>query len=203
MYLKSTISIRKVGTPDFIEELRRRSFPDALDNDIVANVGANQLTLPYLNQTGFRNPVLVEEVDGLGISIPDPDFTFPDVPHAVGPSFPIDVIDVHTQDTRVMSVSDFISHFDIPLEQRATNDVFNCLSLEVSDSALGDLIEPPAVARKLCWVNNVWPHSPGPWDSMKPPQVQKYCIMSMKDSFTGRNQNGKLLHSFSGRRKTL
>jgi hypothetical protein len=85
-----------------------------------------------------------------------------------------------------MSVSEFVSHFDIPLEERATNDVFNCLSLEVSDSALGDLIEPPAVARKLCWVNNVWPHSVSEWES-KPPQVQKYCIMSMKDSFTGKD----------------
>ncbi len=49
----------QVGTADFIEELRRRSFPDALDNDVATEVSAAQLTLPYLNQTGFRNPILV------------------------------------------------------------------------------------------------------------------------------------------------
>lgn len=178
----------QVGTADFIEELRRRTFPDALENDIVSDVSAAQLTLPYLNQTGFRNPILVDEFEGLGLNLPDEDFAFSDIPHAVGPNVAVDIIDVHTQDTRLMTVSDFVSHFDIPLEERATNDVFNCLSLEVSDTALGDLVEPPSVVRKLCWVNNVWPHSGSDWDSTKPPQVQKYCIMSMKDSFTG-NQN--------------
>jgi hypothetical protein len=29
--------------------------------------------------------------------LPDPDFSFSDVPHAVGPSQQIDIIDVHTQ----------------------------------------------------------------------------------------------------------
>jgi len=43
-----------VGTQDFIEELQRRTFPDALENDVVAMISGSQLTLPYLNQTGFR-----------------------------------------------------------------------------------------------------------------------------------------------------
>ena len=38
----------------------------------MADVSGTQLTLPYLNQTGFRNPVLVEEVEGLGLGMPDP-----------------------------------------------------------------------------------------------------------------------------------
>jgi len=46
-----------------------------------------------------------------------------------------------------MSLSTFCSAFDIPLEDRAMSEVFNCLSLEVSDTVLGDLIEPPTVAR--------------------------------------------------------
>ena len=62
----------QVGTADFIEELQRRTFPEALDNNVVADVSGTQLTLPYLNQTGFRNPVLVEEVEGLGLGMPDP-----------------------------------------------------------------------------------------------------------------------------------
>ena len=61
----------QVGTADFIEELQRRTFPEALDNNVVADVSGTQLTLPYLNQTGFRNPVLVDEMEGLGLGMPD------------------------------------------------------------------------------------------------------------------------------------
>ena len=48
-------------------------------------------------------------------------------------------------------------------------------------------LTPPRVARQLCWVNNVWPKlisKDQDWSS-DPPEVQKYCIMSMKNAFTG------------------
>ena len=48
-------------------------------------------------------------------------------------------------------------------------------------------LTPPRVARQLCWVNNVWPKLKSKdqdWSS-DPPEVQKYCIMSMKNAFTG------------------
>ena len=38
------------------------------------------------------------------------------------------------------------------------------------------------MARKLCWVNNVWPSAPELKHTK--PQVQKYCIMSMQNSYT-------------------
>jgi len=45
---------------------------------------------------------------------------------------------------------------------------------------------PPLVARMLCWVTNVWPHTvQEKWEGGEPPQVQKYCITSMKGSYTG------------------
>ena len=45
---------------------------------------------------------------------------------------------------------------------------------------------PPLVARMLCWVTNVWPHTvQEKWDGGEPPQVQKYCITSMQGSYTG------------------
>jgi hypothetical protein len=69
------------------------------------------------------------------------DFGLEDVPHAVGGKVQIDVIDVHTQDTRLMTLQNFCQNFRIPLEDRATSEVLNCLSLEVSDSALGDQVQ--------------------------------------------------------------
>ena len=51
---------------------------------------------------------------------------------------------------------------------------------------LGDEVMPPLVARMLCWVTNVWPHTvQEKWDGGEPPQVQKYCITSMQGSYTG------------------
>ena len=70
-------------------------------------------------------------------------------------------------------------------------NVYNCLSLEVSSHPMGDKVQPPLVARKLSWVNNVWPSAQQQISAsvnntaMPPPQVQKYCIMSMKNAFTG------------------
>lgn len=41
------------------------------------------------------------------------------------------------------------------------------------------IIEPPLIARKLDWANTIWPQS---YEGR--PQVQKYCLMSVKDSYT-------------------
>lgn len=41
------------------------------------------------------------------------------------------------------------------------------------------IIEPPLIARKLDWANCIWPES---YEGR--PQVQKYCLMSVKDSYT-------------------
>lgn len=69
----------------------------------------------------------------------------------------------------------------VPLEERTSP--LNCLSLEISDTPLGAKVQPPGVARRLCWVNNVWPPM-SQWDGGKPPQVSRYCILTMEDSFT-------------------
>lgn len=50
--------------------------------------------------------------------------------------------------------------------------------------SLSPMVEAPYIARKLDWVNSVWPRD-WPEDSdIKRPEVQKYCLMGVKDSFT-------------------
>lgn len=45
---------------------------------------------------------------------------------------------------------------------------------------MSELVEVPAIARKLSWVENYWPD-----DSVFPkPFVQKYCLMGVQDSYT-------------------
>merc|ERR1719334_1618998 len=77
-----------------------------------------------------------------------------------------------------MTLDQFSRSFHDDQDER----VLNCLSLEISNTPLSEILTPPLVARKLCWVNNVWPSS----NTLKSPkpQVGKYCIMSKKDSYT-------------------
>ena len=60
-----------------------------------------QLTLPFLNASGFCRPIMIDacEAEGLGLMLPDAEFTSDDVPAVVdgGRERLIDVIDVHSQ----------------------------------------------------------------------------------------------------------
>lgn len=42
------------------------------------------------------------------------------------------------------------------------------------------LVEPPYIARKLCWAYNFWPQD----SPFKRPEVQKYCLIGAQDSYT-------------------
>jgi hypothetical protein len=111
-----------VGTIDFVEELRNRIMPDvglsSANGNIITNGNdrgndfdnsdvvtclpdGRQLTLPFLNSSGFCRPILVDVCDpeGLGLVIPDAEFTSDDVPSVVdgGRERIIDIIDVHSQ----------------------------------------------------------------------------------------------------------
>ena len=165
----------QVGTKMFVEELSKRMFSPS--EDVVMTVSGPSLTLPYLNQSGFSCPLLVTDKEGLGISVPAPDWGVSNVCQSLGQDYVLDIIDCHRQKTCQMTIDQFSQNFTDPHSDR----VLNCLSMEITDLPLNDILTPPLVARKLCWVNNVWPSNPLKYTK---PQVQKYCIMSMKGSYT-------------------
>ena len=167
----------QVGTKMFVEELSKRCFSPS--EDVVVSVTGTSLTLPYLNTSGFTTPLLVRDKDGLGITVPPPGWGVNNVCSALGQDHVLDIIDCHRQKTCQMTIDQFSQNFSDPGSDR----VLNCLSLEMSGLAsMTDLLLPPLVARKLCWVNNVWPSSTSL--TYTKPQVQKYCIMSMAGSYT-------------------
>jgi lysine-specific demethylase PHF8 len=45
---------------------------------------------------------------------------------------------------------------------------------------LSNLVETPRIVRKLSWVENLWPEE----CVFERPNVQKYCLMSVRDSYT-------------------
>jgi hypothetical protein len=57
-----------------VEELGKRFFSPA--DDVMMKVSGRQLTLPYLNQSGFSHPILVTDRDGLSMTLPQVSFLF-------------------------------------------------------------------------------------------------------------------------------
>lgn len=53
------------------------------------------------------------------------------------------------------------------------NNIYLC-------SRLSNLVETPKIVRKLSWVENLWPEE----SVFERPNVQKYCLMGVKDSYT-------------------
>ena len=52
--------------------------------DVVVKLNGSQLTMDYLEETGFNEPILVQKKDGLDMSMPAPTFYISDVENYVG-----------------------------------------------------------------------------------------------------------------------
>uniref|UniRef100_A0A8C1MCR8 JmjC domain-containing protein n=1 Tax=Cyprinus carpio TaxID=7962 RepID=A0A8C1MCR8_CYPCA len=88
----------------------------------------------------------------------------------------IDVIDVARQADSKLKLGEFVKYYYQPERPK----VLNLISLEFSDTRMGDLVEVPEIVQKMSWVENYWPD-----DSFFPkPFVQKYCLIGMKNSYT-------------------
>ncbi|XP_066588907.1 histone lysine demethylase PHF8-like isoform X2 [Prorops nasuta] len=168
----------QTGTPVFIRELKSRHFPKA--DEIVKHVRGQQLTLQYLQTNGFENPIIVDGKDGLDMTVPPTNFSVYDVESYIGGDRDMDVIDVTRQSNIRMKLRDFVEYYNSPSRTR----VFNVISLEFTNTGLSPMVEAPYIARKLDWVNSVWPRDWPEESDLKRPEVQKYCLMGVKDSFT-------------------
>ncbi|XP_046405533.1 histone lysine demethylase PHF8-like isoform X2 [Ischnura elegans] len=166
------------GTPVFIEELRSRHFPSA--DDITLKMHGQQLTVQYLQRTGFNDPILIPHREGLGMTVPADTFSVSDVEYYVGSERKVDVIEVTNQTGIRMKLGEFVKYFKKPKRTK----VLNLISLEFTGTPLSSLVEAPYIARKLDWLNQVWPADPGDDENLIRPQVEKYCLMSVKDSYT-------------------
>uniref|UniRef100_A0A674MAG5 PHD finger protein 8 n=1 Tax=Takifugu rubripes TaxID=31033 RepID=A0A674MAG5_TAKRU len=164
----------KTGSSQFVRELRSRTFPNA-DEVLLKPTGA-QLTVEFLEEHSFSVPVMVLRRDGLGMTLPPASFCVSDVEHHIGSDRQIDVIDVSRQCDLKMRLGDFVEYYNSPNRDK----VLNVISLEFSETRLSNLVETPKIVRKLSWVENLWPEE----SIFERPNVQKYCLMGVKDSYT-------------------
>ncbi|XP_061545104.1 lysine-specific demethylase phf2 isoform X1 [Phycodurus eques] len=162
------------GSQVFIKELRSRTFPSA--DDIVIKLNGNQLTMDYLEENGFDEPILVQKKDGLGMSMPPPTFYISDVENYVGPDVGVDVVDVTRQTDSKMKLREFVDYYYSTNRKR----VLNVINLEFSDSRMNSIVESPQIVQSLSWVENYWPEDA----LLGKPKVTKYCLICVKDSYT-------------------
>ncbi|XP_040910891.1 histone lysine demethylase PHF8 [Toxotes jaculatrix] len=164
----------KTGSPQFVRELRSRTFPNA--DEVLLKPSGAQLTVEFLEEHSFSVPVMVLRRDGLGMTLPPSSFSVSDVEHYIGADKEIDVIDVSRQCDLKMRLGDFVEYYNSPNRDK----VLNVISLEFSETRLSNLVETPKIVRKLSWVENLWPEE----SVFERPNVQKYCLMGVKDSYT-------------------
>ncbi|XP_021104160.1 lysine-specific demethylase PHF2 [Heterocephalus glaber] len=162
------------GSQLFIKELRSRTFPSA--EDVVSRVPGSQLTLGYMEEHGFTEPILVPKKDGLGLAVPAPTFYVSDVENYVGPERSVDVTDVTKQKGCKMKLKEFVDYYYSTNRKR----VLNVTNLEFSDTRMSSFVEPPDIVKKLSWVENYWPDDA----LLAKPKVTKYCLICVKDSYT-------------------
>uniref|UniRef100_A0A8C6TA65 Lysine-specific demethylase PHF2 n=1 Tax=Neogobius melanostomus TaxID=47308 RepID=A0A8C6TA65_9GOBI len=158
------------GSQVFIKELRSRTFPSA--DDIVVKLGGAQLSMDYLEENGFNEPILVQKKDGLGMSMPASTFYISDVENYVGPDVSVDVVDVTKQTDSQMKLKEFVDYY-YSTNRKKVLDVIN---LEFSDTRS----DVPQIVRRLSWVENYWPDDA----LLGKPKVTKYCLICVKDSYT-------------------
>lgn len=72
----------QTGTPVFLRELRNRHFKDS--KEVVKYLKGKQLTLQYLQTNGFENPIVIDEKEGLNMTVPPSSFSVFDVENYIG-----------------------------------------------------------------------------------------------------------------------
>uniref|UniRef100_A0A8C9TKU6 [histone H3]-dimethyl-L-lysine(36) demethylase n=1 Tax=Scleropages formosus TaxID=113540 RepID=A0A8C9TKU6_SCLFO len=173
-------------TFDLEEKLRS----DRFSSDRVKRMEGKDFTYEYIQREGLRDPIIFEKPDGLGIKMPDPDFSVNDVKLYVGSRRVIDAMDVNTQKGIEMSMAQWQRYYETPPSQR--EKLYNVISLEFSHTKLENLVKRPTSVDMIDWVDNMWPRhlkerqrdGTNAIVDMQYPKVQKYCLMSVQGCYT-------------------
>ncbi|XP_068758652.1 lysine-specific demethylase 7A-like [Montipora capricornis] len=168
----------QAGTVAFIKELKTRKFKEG--NVVLKLENGKDLTVESFEKNGFNRPILIADKEGLGMVVPDKNFSVMDVERCVGSMRELDVIDVCRQEDQRMRMREWTEYYMNPVKRK----ILNVISLEFSNTSMTHLIRAPAFVREMDWANHVWP-SDLPEDAPhKKPLVQKYCLMGVKNSYT-------------------
>ncbi|XP_041641155.1 lysine (K)-specific demethylase 2Aa isoform X1 [Cheilinus undulatus] len=171
-------------------DLEEKVSSTRFSSDRVLRMEGKDLTYEFVQRGGLRDPILFERPEGLGLKMPEPDFSVNDVKMFVGSRRMIDVMDVSTQKGTEMSMAQWTRYYETPPPQR--EKLYNVISLEFSHTKLETLVHRPTTVDLIDWVDNMWPRhlkerqrdSTNSITDMQYPKVQKYCLMSVEGCYT-------------------
>lgn len=134
------------------------------------------------DEDALREPIIIEQPEGLGMKMPPRDLTVEHVAEYIGEDTPLEVIDVASQSTspgwNLGKWADYVE-----LEPSKREKILNVISLEISGTELADMVLPPKIVRDLDWVENFWPSTRKGKNNVYP-KVQLYCLMGVADAWT-------------------
>ncbi|KAG8748693.1 JmjC domain-containing histone demethylation protein 1 [Ceratobasidium sp. 414] len=151
--------------------------------DTFRRVKGAELTREWLetDPLAMTEPVVVPSPEGLGMRMPDNDFTVSKVAELVGVDTPVEVMDVASQSTAPgWTLGSWAEYYNTPEAQR--EKIRNVISLEVTGTLLAEQITPPRLVREIDWVEHMWPV--GKKGKGQFPKVQLYCLMSVARCWT-------------------
>ncbi|CAH8456131.1 unnamed protein product [Schistosoma turkestanicum] len=172
------------GSKEFVDMLLAREFTSA--DGLVLIMNGCDVSGHSFKTNGFTKPVLVRSKDGLRLKVPLESFSHTDLTRFIDPNIQVDVIDVRQQVEIQMTLQELVDHFSSPSRQV----LLNMLSLEFSKTSLAKFVHPPHVVSELSLVTTCWPEDdPDDLNDIEfvdetAPTVQKYCLLSMKGSYT-------------------
>ncbi|KIM31038.1 hypothetical protein M408DRAFT_327932 [Serendipita vermifera MAFF 305830] len=133
------------------------------------------------DESAMKEPIVVENPEGLGMKMPAKETTVRDIANEIGPDTHVEVIDVLSQSNSPgWTLGKWADYYHSPSHER--DRIRNVISLEVSGTPLGQRILPPRLVRELDWVEKHWPHNKKQLGHY--PKVQLYCLMSVSQCWT-------------------
>jgi Jumonji helical domain len=150
-----------------------------LQNFPAEKFNSQTLTQLWLDTDGFERPVIIENMAGLGMKLPDSSSKLSDIATIIGPKFPIKVIGVGEQSEISANIGDYAHYI---ANRTADHKVLNLISLEVSATRLSGKVQSPSLVREVDWIDKCWPLDRRARGDF--PQVQKYCLCGMAGSYT-------------------
>ncbi|KAG2360732.1 Clavaminate synthase-like protein [Suillus spraguei] len=134
------------------------------------------------DETAMREPIVVENPEGLRMKMPPPEFSVQDVADEVGYETPVEVIDVASQSNSPgWTLGRWAEYYNTEPSKR--DKIRNVISLEISGTKLADQVLPPRLVRELDWVEKFWP-STRKGKGHAYPKVQLYCLMGVASAWT-------------------
>ncbi|KIP03676.1 hypothetical protein PHLGIDRAFT_110576 [Phlebiopsis gigantea 11061_1 CR5-6] len=155
----------------------------AIKADPFKRMNGGEVTVEWLetDPTAMREPIVIENPDGLGLKMPE-DITVAGIAEALGGSTPVEVIDVASQSNIPgWTLGKWAEYYNMESEKR--DKIRNVISLEISGTELADQILPPRLVREVDWVERFWPNTKKGRGHAYP-KVQLYCLMGVAEAWT-------------------